>query len=199
MSKAQHSPGLQFFGNLVDLDCHIQDLKLVLKKTEEIEFPSHADITDEDVLITEIHPDISRKGFIVTLLIALDDQFKVFCEILKEATNQNLKWTDLKGSALERFITYSVKVCGLKSVCNDLNRQQLQGIIEIRNCIIHNNSCIEGFIKHKVIGSFSKHMEGVNIQNGYIDLELVACTNCADIVLRFMEQAYYAALEVYPK
>lgn len=194
----QLSPGLQFFGNLVDLDCHMQDLKLVLRKTEEIEFPDHEDSVEGESLIADIFPDITRKSFIVTLLIALDDQFKIFCEILKEATRQELKWNDLKGSALERFIAYGEKVCGLKSVCDDLSRQQVAAIIEIRNCIVHNNSSIEGFSKKQVIESFSRKMEGINIQDGYISLEIIACNNCADIILAFMEKAYRSALEVYP-
>ena len=199
MSKVPLSPGLKFFGNLVDFDCHIQDLKLVLRKTEEIEFPEHEEAVEGDSLIADIFPDITRKGFIVTLLIALDDQFKIYCEILKEATNQRLKWNDLKGSALERFITYSEKVCGISSVYEDKDRQKLAGLIELRNCIVHNNSSIEGFGKHKIIGDFARKMEGLNILDGYITLDLSACNNCADIVLKFMEQAYSAALEVYPK
>ena len=191
-------PGLKFFGNLVDLDSHIQDLKLVLSKTEEIEFPQHKESLYEESLITDIHPRITREGFIVILLIALDTQFKVFCEILKLATRQNLNWTDLRGSSLERFITYSVKVCGLDSVCDDLIRQKLRGLIEMRNCIIHNNSCLDGFSKHKLIEEFSKNTEGMNIEDGYITLEIEACLICADLVFSFMEYAYHHALEKYP-
>jgi hypothetical protein len=199
MSRIPLSPGIRFFGNLVDLDCHIQDLKLVLRKTEEIEFPEHEVAAEGESLISDIFPDITRKSFIVTLLIALDDQFKSYCEILKEATGQSLKWNDLKGSALERFITYGEKVCGLNSVSDDLIKQQLVGLIEVRNCIVHNNSSIDGFSKQKVIENFSLQTEGVKIQEGYITLDLVACNNCADIVLKFMEQAYHSALEVFPK
>jgi len=54
MSRIQLSPGLQFFGNLVDLDCHIQDLKLVLRKTEEIEFPDHEGSVEGESLIADI-------------------------------------------------------------------------------------------------------------------------------------------------
>lgn len=198
MSGNQLSPGLQFFGNLVDLDCHIQDLKLILRKTEEIEFPDHKKSIEGESLIADIFPDITRKGFIVILLIALDDQFKIYCEILKEATEQKLKWNYLKGSALERFITYSEKVCGLKSVCDDSTGQKLGALIEIRNCIVHNNSSIEGFSKKQVIESFSNKMDGVDLQEGYITLELNACNACADIVFQFMEKAYRSALEVFP-
>jgi hypothetical protein len=114
MTGTEISPGLDFFGNLVDFDCHIQDLKLVLKKTEEIEFPEHEGAEDDETLISDIFPDITRKSFVVTLLIVLDDQFKTYCEILRGATGQQLKWNDLRGSALERFIAYSEKVCGLQ-------------------------------------------------------------------------------------
>ena len=198
MSSTQLSPGLQFFGNLVDLDCHIQDLKLVLRKTEEIEFPDHENSVEGESLIADIFPDITRKSFIVTLLIALDDQLKVYCEILKGATGQELKWNNLKGSALERFITYSEKVCGLKSVCDDLVRQKMVAIVEVRNCIVHNNSSIDGFSKKQIIESFSKKLDGLDIKDGYITLESIACDNCANIILEFMENAYRSALEAFP-
>tara|TARA_B100000446_G_scaffold148525_1_gene142441 strand:+ start:22776 stop:23384 length:609 start_codon:yes stop_codon:yes gene_type:complete len=199
MSRKQLSPpGLQFFANLAELDCHIQDLKLVLRKTEEIEFPDHENSIEGESLIADIFPDIARTSFIVSLLIVLDDQFKIYCEILKGATGQELKWNELKGSALERFIIYSEKVCGLKSVCDHIARLDVAAIIEIRNCIVHNNSSIEGFSKKQVIESFSKKIKGIDIQDGYINLELNACYSCADIILEFMEQAYRSALEVYP-
>lgn len=198
MSEMSLSPGLNFFGNLVSLDCQIQDLKLVFRKIEEIEFPDHEDAADEESLIADIFPDITRKGFIVTLLIELDDQFNIFCEILKEATSQKVRWNDLKGSPLERFITYSEKVCGLKSVCEDLIRRQLRGLIEVRNCIVHNNSSIKGFNKHNVITEFVNDMEGICIHENYIYFDLAACNNCADIIFQFMQRAYYSALEVFP-
>jgi len=199
MNRTDLSPGLRFFGNLVDLDCHMQDLKLVLRKTEEIEFPEHEDANEGDSLIFDIFPDITRKSFIVTLLIALDDQFKIYCEILRTASEQQLKWNDLKGSALERFITYSEKVCGIQKLCDESTRQLLEGIIEVRNCIVHNNSSIEGFSKAKVIQHFAKQMNGVDIVEGNISVDLAACINCADVVLKFMEHAYRSALKKFPR
>ena len=41
-------------------------------------------------------------------------------------------------------------------------------------------------------------MQGVDIKDGYISINLLACNNCADIILRFMENAYRTALEVFP-
>ena len=47
------TPGLQFFGHLVE----------------------------GEALIADIFSDINRKSFIVTVVIVLNDQFNVFCEI----------------------------------------------------------------------------------------------------------------------
>ena len=198
MEKIDHPPGLHFFGNLVDLDCHLQDLKLLLRKTEEIEFPYHEGTDGDDILITVDFPDITRKSFIVTLLIALDDQFRTYCDLLKTATGQKLKWGDLKGSPLDRFVAYSEKVCGLGPVCDEPTRQLLQGLIEVRNCIVHNNSCLEGFSKPETLESFAKKVEGVEIEDGRISLDLDGCHRCTEIVSKFMEQAYYSALERFP-
>lgn len=174
----------------------MQDLKLILQKTEEM-FPDHA--SESESLIMDIFPDITRKSFIVTLLIELDSRFKTYCEILREATGQSLKWSDLKGSPLERFITYSEKVCGLKSLYDDFNRQRLIGLIEVRNCIVHNNSSLEGFGKRKVIENFSRQVGGVTIEDDLISLELAGCNNCATIVFEFMERAYNSALDIFPR
>ena len=57
---------------------------------------------------------------------------------------------------------------------------------------------LESTRKKQVIESFSKKIKGIDIQDGYINLELNACYSCADIILEFMEQAYRSALEVYP-
>jgi hypothetical protein len=184
----------KFFGNLVDLDCIIQDLKLVLAKTEDIDFPEH-----ENGLIADIFPDITRKSFIVSLLITLDEQFKVYCGILKETTGQTLKWNELKGSALERFITYSTKVCGFATISDNSSKQLLTGLIEVRNCIVHNSSCLDGFGKRKVIESFAAQIDGVTIEDDIVYLNVEGCINCADLVFGFMSKAYDVGLEQFPK
>ncbi len=199
MNKPELSHYAKFFGNLVELDCHFEDLRTVLKKTEEIEFSEHDEFIEGESLISDIFPDITRKSFIVTLLIALDDQFKIYCDILSNATDQKLKWNNLKGSALERFILYSEKVCGVPNLYEVDSRKKLAALIEVRNCIVHNNSNTIGFSKAKVIEEFSRKLDGLNIEDGYIFLNLAACYECADIVLKFMERAYRAGLEAFPE
>ncbi|MBN1274588.1 MAG: hypothetical protein JXB26_20190 [Candidatus Aminicenantes bacterium] len=198
VNEIEISPGLNFFGNLVSFDCHIQDLKLVLQKTEEIKFPEREDVKEMQGLISDIFPDITRKAFIVALLVVLEDQFKTFCGILRNAKGLELKWNDLKGSALERFIAYSEKVGNLEKICDDSMRELVKGLFEVRNCIVHNNSSLEGFNKAEIIKSFSKQIQGVELRYGYVSFGLDACYACGDIVFRFMEYAYCRALKVFP-
>ncbi|MDJ0708914.1 MAG: hypothetical protein QNJ14_00920 [Woeseiaceae bacterium] len=196
--NAQNPPGLQFFGNAVELDCHVQDLKLLLKKTEEIEFPDHTEVPEGESLIGDIHPDLTRKSFIVLLMIALDEHMKTFCEILKDATGNKLGWNSLKGSSIERFLAYAEKVCGLNLQIDETMRQSVRGLIEVRNCIVHNDSSLDGFGKPKVVESFAEAVPGMSIERSYLVLEKDACIRCANIMHSFMDKAYRAAFEAYP-
>jgi len=54
MKKIEISTGLSLFGDLVDFDIHMQDLKLVLQKTEDIEFPEHEFANEGEALISDI-------------------------------------------------------------------------------------------------------------------------------------------------
>lgn len=187
-------PHLFFLMGLVDLDCNIQDLKLLLKKTEEIKFKGHP-----DELINDIFPDITRNSFIVSLIIALEAEFKIFCSWLKEIENISLKWNELRGSSLNRFICYCEKLSNLK-VCNDnTSRQLIKGLIEARNCIIHNDSHIEFFGKAKEVIQFAESVPGISIEDGHLTFSYEACLKCADIMHDFMLGAYHVALEKYPE
>jgi hypothetical protein len=48
-------------------------------------------------------------------------------------------------------------------------------------------------------GIATTQMKGVDIEEGYISIDFDACNTCADIVLKFMEDAYRSALEIFPK
>ncbi|WP_278183513.1 hypothetical protein [Vibrio misgurnus] len=180
----------QFFGNLVDLDCYVQDLLLILEKTEHIELDSSF-----CGLVHDCFPDVTRKSHIVTVLIVLEREFSTFCDQLKLATGQLLKWNDLKGSAIERFIKYCSIVCGISSPANSINIQDIKGLIELRNCIVHNDSCIEGFSKATVIKQLTSRYDGIGIENGYITLSHDACVKLTVVAFDFLESWYQSVLE----
>ena len=189
-------PNLFFFGHSCDLVCHIQDLKLVLKTTEKMEFEEHSEY---EGLISDIFPDITRKSFIISLLITLENEFKAFCGLLKEIEGHSLKWNELRGSALDRFICYCEKLSNLNVVKDDAKRQLIAGLIETRNCIVHNNSSIEFFGKAGEVVQFANSVTGISIENSYLTFSYEACLTCADIMLSFMQDAYDVAIEKYPK
>ena len=196
-------PNLFFFGSMVDLDCHIQDLKLVLKRTEELDFDDHPEATpelQEEGLIADIFPGIARESFIVSLLITLENEFKCFCNLLREIEDIPLKWTELRGSALDRFKIYCNKVAGLNVPDAEPIVSQVRGLIEVRNCIVHSNSSIENYGKAKTIEQFMESVSGVSVvDEHYLSFTYESCIQCATIVMEYMEKWYRAALSRYPK
>lgn len=198
MKSSQPDPSLNFFGHLVDFCAYIQDLILILKRTEETDFPDDSDDTEEG-LTHYIFPDIMRLSFVVTLLITLEDQFRIFCTILRDANGHVLKWTDLKGSALDRFIAYCEKVCNMPEVTDPTKMRNIRCLTYVRNCIVHSNSCVRDFPNEKEIRRFSTSVQGLNVEEDYIILTHEGCINCADIVKGFMEDAYNTALKKYPR
>lgn len=179
----------QFFGDLVSLDCYVQDLLLILEKTESIELGRSS-----DRLVFDCFPDVTRKSHIVTVLIVLEREFSTLCNRLKLATDQPLKWNDLKGSAIERFSKYCSTVCGIPEPENLSNFQDVKGLIELRNCIVHNDSCIEGFPKATVIKQLASRYDGIDIDNGYITLSHDACIGLTVVAFNFLESWYQSAL-----
>lgn len=178
-----------FFGNLVDLDCYIQDLLLILEKTENIALGSSSDGLGSDCF-----PDVTRKSHIVTVLIVLEREFSKFCTQLKSATGQALKWNDLKGSAIEKFIKYCTVVCGMELPDNSALLQDVKGLIELRNCIVHNDSCIEGFSKSTTIKQLASRYGGINIEGNYIYLSHEVCVSLTVVAFEFLESWYQRAL-----
>jgi len=146
-----------------------------------------------------IFPDIARNSFIISLLIALEYEFKTFCGLLKEIEGHSLKWNELRGSSLDRFICYCERLSNLKVVKDNTKRQLIKGLIEARNCIVHNNSSIEFFGKAREIVQFANSVTGISIENGYLIFSYEACLMCADIINSFMQDAYDVAIEKYPK
>ena len=199
----KENPNLFFFGSMVDLDCNLQDIKLVLRKTEEIEFEDHPEASEElkeEGLIMDIFPSIARESFIVTLIIILESEFRKFCKLLREIEDISLKWTELRGSALDRFKIYCEKLSGLIVPNAHQNLCLVRGLIETRNCIIHSNASIENFGKANAVKEFANSIEGINIvRDQYLEFTYDACIQCSDIIMNFMQQWYDAALERYPK
>ncbi|MGF1713339.1 hypothetical protein L4D08_00320 [Photobacterium chitinilyticum] len=179
----------QFFGNLVDFDCYIHDLLLILDKTESIDLGGQS-----DGLVYDCFPDVTRKSHIVTVLIVLEREFSTFCHDLKLATNQSLKWNDLKGSAIERFTKYCTLVCGIEAVIKPEYLQDVKGLIELRNCIVHNDSNLDGFSKSHTIKQLASRYEGIGIEGDYVSLSHDACVKLTVVAFKFLDGWYKAVL-----
>ncbi|MDN3699604.1 hypothetical protein QWY97_20050 [Vibrio cortegadensis] len=186
------TPASEWFkGSLNLLDIYTQDLNRVLDKISTVEF------SRSEKPVINCFPDVTYKSHVLSVVIILEQQFSYFCTSLQNYTSQKLKWNDLKGSALERFIKYNHDVCGLdKPSCNEL-LQDLKGVIELRNCVIHNNSFLNGFSKSRVVEQLTKRVDGLEIKNNFIRLNQDACKKITSIIFNFLRAWYQSAINKF--
>ncbi|EIQ1514433.1 hypothetical protein HYO42_22535 [Vibrio parahaemolyticus] len=172
------------------LEAYFRDLKLVLSNIDSMELSS-----GEENLTFASFPDVIRKGHIVTLLIVLEDQFSSLCKLQREIYDHKLKWSDFRGSALERFMIYCESVCGIKRPVTSAELDDIKCLIELRNCIVHNSSDLDGFNKANQIFALSKRQSGLDVTCGFIELSHEACLDLTDIAFEFIKRWYIQSIE----
>lgn len=180
----------------------IDDRILMLNKMEEVAF----DENTQEVFIKDAYPDITRKAFIVMLLIELDYWFSFFQEITKKFECQANPKKSHTGSSIDEFKDY-IKNSRLKGTYQSDDFQIIKGLIALRNCIVHDNSTLSGLDeKHqkraKRIRQLSQRIGGLDIsenalEEGFITLTPESCIDCAEIVYGFMNKAHLAAVKEY--
>lgn len=202
---------LMFYGNFVDADIQLEDLEDFLidigKFIEEIKnrlsskklstVPINELETSKDYYeytFGEIH----RKSFIVTLCIFLELEIGIYCKEFQKQLRLDISWTDFKGSVLDRFRVFVNKLLKLKLNLSNTTQQDLQGIISLRNCIVHSNGCLENFSDAGKIRAFSNRYNSLIIDNNRVEISLKICQECVGIIRNFIELIYDCALTYFP-
>ncbi|MBN2030765.1 hypothetical protein JW824_11030 [bacterium] len=194
-------PYLILIGDMGYFECVLSDIKLIHKKTEEIEFTDF-DITediDQEVLITYSFPDIPRYGFLVTLMIIAENEFRNICKTLDILEEYPVKWNQISGNAFEKLLIFAEKFSELNIDVDKNTRDRIRGLIETRNCIVHSNSYIPDYRKQTIVRDFVNKLSGCSIEDGFIHLSYEGCFECADLIEGFVKAAYKAAMHKYPE
>lgn len=193
-------PNLFLFGDMCDFSIVLSDLKLIHKKTEELDFDNSDDQTNlEETLITYSFPAFPRSGFIVTLMIMAENQFRSFVTTLRILEDYPIKWNHLRGSAFDKLLIFSEKLSKIRIDVDKIVKDRIRSLIETRNCIVHSNSCVPEYSHPEVVEKFVNSLTGCTVEDGYIHLSFEGCFECADLVENFMTAVYHAALKKYPK
>lgn len=130
------------------------------------------------------------EGFIITFIQYLESQFKTVAKVLKELFDLKLTLNDFSGSMLERFKKYSCDYCPLASELTERDWNDVKGIIEIRNCLIHNGTDLEEYNKSKIIFDFKKRNAVPKIEDNRLKLSNELVMICLEIIDGFIERMY---------
>ena len=135
-------PGLNFFGHSVDAETRIDDLKEFLSVaegfiSESMATQRHSLCDEDEYLFAGSFQTILCSSVIISCIIFLEQEVRSFANVLKMAAGLELALRDLSGSWLERFFKYCEKVANLDLRVSPELRNDIQGILEIRNCLVH--------------------------------------------------------------
>ena len=112
----------EFFGNSVDFDVAMRELEIFLnetesffaerKKTLKYENEYYEDL-NEKYLFYYWFPNLQRRNFVTTLVTIIENEIHSYCDTLFRHKKVSIKYSDLQGTPIEKFLKYSVKLAGL--------------------------------------------------------------------------------------
>jgi len=83
------------------------------------------------------------------LIILLENEIRRYCQNLHKFGVVPIKLNGLRGSSIEKFMLYTTKLAGFNFSFHDGLLENLKGLIELRNCIVHADSSVDEFSKKR--------------------------------------------------
>jgi len=193
-----------FFGNFIDADLKLFDLidylkdinKFIKRKKKYKEKKLKESIFKEIALemFAESFSSILFNSVLISTWVFMESEFKGYANAMQSAKGIDLSYSDLKGSAIDRFRNYTVKVLKLDMSLKGENWEDLKAINEIRNSIAHgvvqNKQLIEKFMKRNDLPGLIQD-ENINLDENKLIVIITICK-------LFIERIYSVALEVFP-
>ena len=93
--------------------------------------------------LTGFLPDILRQSSVVTLVSILESEYERISALLGGKLGLTEKVTDANGQGVVRSSDYLKRVCGIDLPRIDGLWQEVNNLIQIRNCIIHANGHVD--------------------------------------------------------
>jgi|GEM_PF-2654949 len=190
---------LDAYLKLINLQDYINDINKFINRKARYKRKKIKENILKHILIetfTESFSSILFDSVLISTWVFMEVEFKGYCNAMQKAMDIDLKYSDLKGSAIERFKIYTAKVLKIDFRLNDENWEDLRAINEIRNSLIHtegivqNKKLVNNFIKHNNLqGLLSK--EKISIDKDNLTIIIVLCR-------LFIDRIYYIALEKFP-
>ena len=194
------------YGISVDLDTSFREMEIFLLETEKFfeerktkvkyENEYYEDL-NEPYLFYHWFPEIQRRSFIILLAIIIESEIRSYCSILYKYGIVSIKYSDLQGSIIEKFIIYSNKLAGISFDFPSDTVQNIKSIIELRNCLVHSSGYLKEFNKPTIITDFANRFDGINIKDYQIHLSKQFCKNALRLVSDFFNEIFRSSYEKY--
>jgi hypothetical protein len=187
----------EFFGNAVDLDISMRELEIFLveienffetrKKSLNYENKYYEDL-NEKFLFYYWFPNLERRNFIISLVTIIENETRAYCNTLYKHKKVPIKYSELRGSAIEKFLNYTEKLAGIKFDFSEEMIKSLKLLSELRNCIIHTDGYIKDCSNKQAIIDFSDKFG--EIKNGRIYLSKEFCQDALELVKKFFNEIF---------
>lgn len=201
-----------FFGNLVGIDMQLDELKVYLNEVHNFIKITNVHLQSEKVKgldydtlenlkyhFEHTQGEILRKSIIISIIILLENEIDTYCEDFKEHKKITVSYRDFRGDMLDKFKLFSVKLLGSDFDFQSSLWQDIVGLYEVRNSLVHNNGLVSNFGKKKTVENFVKRNKSFSIdEDERIEISHQACLDSIKIVEAFFEHITQFAFKVFP-
>lgn len=119
-------------------------------------------------------------------------------QTLLTSLGSDLKVGDLAGSILERFRSATSKVANLSFDPQKSSWEEVIGLFEVRNCLVHAGGNLAEFSKASVIRAFASRHAAPKILNEIMLIDSDMSKLALAIASAFLNEIYRVALETFP-
>jgi len=196
----------EFFRNATVFDMSMRELEIFLTEFEnffkerqkKLKYESeYFEDLDEKFLFNKWFPNIQRRSFIISLVTIFENETRAYCNILNKYDKVKIKYSDLRGSAIEKFVNYTTKLAGINYNFDKNVFENIKALIELRNCIVHSDGIITDYQKKSVIVKFAKSFEGIVFENGHIYLSYKYCRKALNLISEFFNEIFKSGFYKY--
>lgn len=202
---------LNFFGNYANMNMQIEELKIYLNEVHNFIKNTHIKLQsskiknqNQDTLETlKYHfeytqGEILQKSIIISIIILLESEIDIYCTDFKRYKKLTIGYNDFKGNLLEKFKMFFSKM--LLSNFNFQGKiwQDVIGLYEVRNSLVHNSGFICNFNQRKTIENFVARNKSFEINDDErICISLQACNEGITIIESFFKEITDYALKTF--
>jgi len=203
-----------FFGDAVNADIEIAFLRESVDSLERLlaeaaqrpqaDHPPLNDAVaalagDRETLYGEILPEVIYETHAISCIVLLERICRDFVKELAYALPSTLTMNDLSGAVLERFRTYCGKVAHLTFELSQDDWRLIQGLVAIRNALIHSGGSIENSRDSRLIESFANQHGTPEIVDGRLRFSRATSELYLGALSNFVDKIFNAALDRFPK